>query len=65
MAVPSLQRRRDAATETHVQWFQFVGKKRPAAGWPRGRYSGEYQLTREVGGRPRVVIDITREIELR
>jgi hypothetical protein len=55
----------DTAEETRVQWFQFVGRKRPATGWPPGRYRGEYTLTRIVDGQPRTVIEIRREIELR
>jgi hypothetical protein len=48
-----------------VQWFQFVGRKRPSPGWPPGRYRGEYTLTRTVDGQPKTVIEIRREIELR
>jgi Peptidase family M23 len=55
----------DTVAETRLQWFQFVGKKRPPDGWPPGRYRGEYTLTRTVDGRPNTVIDIKREIELR
>jgi murein DD-endopeptidase MepM/ murein hydrolase activator NlpD len=55
----------DTVDETHVQWFQFIGKKRPAGGWPAGRYRGEYALTRIVDGQPKEVIQIERQIELR
>jgi murein DD-endopeptidase MepM/ murein hydrolase activator NlpD len=55
----------DTADETRVQWFQFVGLKRPATGWPPGVYRGEYTLTRVVDGQPTAVIEIRREIELR
>jgi hypothetical protein len=55
----------DTADETRVQWFQFVGLKRPATGWPPGRYRGEYTLVRTVEGQPETVIDIRREIQLR
>jgi murein DD-endopeptidase MepM/ murein hydrolase activator NlpD len=54
----------DTASEPHVQWFQFVGKKRPPDGWSPGRYRGEYQLTRDVDGQSKIIIDIKREIEL-
>jgi len=54
----------DTADETWVQWFQFIGKKRPATGWPAGRYRGEYTLTRNVDGLPRIVVYIRREIEV-
>lgn len=55
----------DTVDETRVQWFQFIGKKRPAGGWPPGRYRGEYTLTRIVEGQPQAMIDIEREIEVR
>lgn len=55
----------DIVKEPHLQWFQFVGKKRPPNGWPPGRYRGAYQLTRDVDGQPQSVIDIEREIDLR
>jgi murein DD-endopeptidase MepM/ murein hydrolase activator NlpD len=29
-----------------LRWFQYIGKKRPAAGWPGGTYRGEVTLTR-------------------
>jgi Peptidase family M23 len=55
----------DIVDETHIQWFQFMGAKRPAKGWPPGRYRGEYSLVRDVDGQPQTVVVITREIELR
>lgn len=55
----------DTVNEAHIQWFQFVGKKRPPDGWPPGRYRGEYSLTRDVNGQPQTIIDIEREIDLR
>ncbi|MGH6929975.1 MAG: hypothetical protein ACREEV_16785, partial [Dongiaceae bacterium] len=54
----------DTVEETRVQWFQFVGRKRPESGWPPGRYRGEYTLTRIVAGEPKTVIEIRRDIEL-
>lgn len=32
-----------------AQWLSFVGRKRPPAGWPAGRYTAHYQVLR--GGR--------------
>jgi hypothetical protein len=55
----------DTVEQPRVQWFQFIGKKRPADGWPAGRYRGEYSLTRDVNGQPQTVIAIKREIDLR
>jgi len=54
----------EIAAEAKVQWFQFVGIKRPDQGWAAGRYRGEYRLTREVGGQPQTLIEIERAIEL-
>ncbi len=33
-----------------AQWFRFVGRQRPAPGWPRGTYRGEYSVTRDIDG---------------
>jgi peptidase M23-like protein len=55
----------DAVTEAHIQWFQFIGAKRPATGWPPGRYRGEYSLVRDINGQPQTVIAITRAIDVR
>jgi hypothetical protein len=29
-----------------AQWLIYVGKKRPATGWPRGVYRARYEVTR-------------------
>ena len=55
----------DTVQDAHVQWFQFIGKKRPDVGWPIGRYRGDYTLTRDVGGQPQIVIAIKRDLEIR
>ena len=54
----------DIVEEAHIQWFQFVGAKRPAKGWPPGRYRGEYSLVRDINGQPQTVIAITRAIDV-
>jgi hypothetical protein len=61
----ALVERNDTVREPHVQWFQFIGKRRPDSGWAAGRYRGEYSLTRDAGGGPQTVIDIRRDIEIR
>jgi murein DD-endopeptidase MepM/ murein hydrolase activator NlpD len=38
------------ADRAKAQWMMFSGRRRPAAGWARGRYEAEYTLTR--GGAP-------------
>jgi len=55
----------DTVDETHIQWFQFIGTKRPPNGWPPGRYRGEYSLVRNINGQPQAVITITRAIDVR
>jgi hypothetical protein len=55
----------DDVKEAHVQWFQYIGAKRPANGWPPGRYRGEYSLVRDINGQPQTVIAITRAIDVR
>jgi hypothetical protein len=55
----------DSVEDTRIQWFQFVGKKRPPAGWPRGRYRGEYVLTRDIEGQALPVVIISHSVELR
>ncbi len=53
------------AEKPWAQAYRFVGKKAPAAGWPLGVYRGEYRLVRTVDGKPTVVIEARRDIELR
>jgi murein DD-endopeptidase MepM/ murein hydrolase activator NlpD len=55
----------DTVKEAHIQWFQFIGAKRPATGWPPGRYLGEYSLVRDINGQAQTVIAITRAIDVR
>ena len=55
----------DTVNEGRIQWFQFVGTKRPPGGWPAGSYRGEYHLTRDVDGQAKIIIDIKREIQVR
>ena len=45
--------------------FRYIGKKRPAAGWNPGTYRARLTVTRAVKGEARVVIDITRETDIR
>jgi hypothetical protein len=48
-------------TKAALSWFAFFGKKRPATGWPAGRYVANYQLVR--GGN--VIATIERQTELK
>jgi murein DD-endopeptidase MepM/ murein hydrolase activator NlpD len=45
----------------NVSWFAFAGRRRPAAGWPPGRYAGIYALARNgemiVSHRVEITID--------
>jgi murein DD-endopeptidase MepM/ murein hydrolase activator NlpD len=33
--------------ESNVSWFAFSGRRRPDGGWPPGRYTGTYTLSRD------------------
>lgn len=43
--------RRDlpALERNKAQYMQFIGKKRPAAGWPAGTYTAHYEVIRKAG----------------
>ncbi len=48
-----------------AQRLRYIGKKRKAAGFPPGRYRGEYRVTRETGGGTQTVVEVVRVLELR
>ncbi len=50
--------------DPRVQWFVYVGKKRPAEGWPSGTYVGTYTLLRGEEGGLAAVLQVTRKVEL-
>lgn len=60
-----LARSESLVTETHIANFRFAGKKRPATGWPAGKYRGAYSLSRKIDGMHKPIIEIERAIELR
>lgn len=35
-----------------ARWYQYIGKRRPGSGWPKGAYRGEVTLTRNDNGAP-------------
>jgi hypothetical protein len=41
------------------QHLNYAGRKRPPGGWPPGVYRGEYQLLREVDGKPQKIVSVT------
>ncbi len=45
--------------------MRWVGRKRPAQGWPAGTYRGIYRVERQAGGSSVIVIEAQREIEIR
>lgn len=47
-----------------AQYFQFVGKRRPATAWPSGAYRGEFILTREKDGRLETVLRAERTVRM-
>ena len=48
-----------------AQWLRYIGKKRNRAGFPPGRYRGEYRVTRDMDGRSETVVEVIRVLELR
>ena len=48
-----------------AQWVRFAGRKLKTAGWPKGRYQGQYRVERSEGGVTTTIVDITRELEIR
>jgi hypothetical protein len=55
----------DVIGKDRAREFRYIGKQRPAAGWNRGAYRARFTVTRAVAGESRVMVDITRETELR
>jgi hypothetical protein len=54
----------EQAEKPKAQSYRFVGKKKPAEGWPPGTYRGEYKLIRAVDGQGIAVVETTREVEI-
>ena len=55
----------DSLTRDKAQWFRFIGRKRPDAAWPRGRYRAEYVVYRRHNETETKLYAAVREIELR
>ncbi len=45
--------------------FRYLGRKRPPAGWPRGRYRARFTVARITDGAERTVVDTVREVVIR
>jgi len=54
----TLARSAKPAPRTQIRVFQYVGVRRPAAGWTPGTYKGEYRLLRE----GKLIAQATREM---
>ena len=48
-----------------AQWLRYIGKKPNGAGFPPGRYQGEYRVTRDIEGGSEIVVEVVRILELR
>ncbi len=48
-----------------AQRLRYIGKKRNGAGFPPGRYRGEYRVTRDIEGGSEIVVEVVRTLELR
>jgi hypothetical protein len=57
--------RSDDLPGNKAQWLRYIGKKRPASGFPPGRYRGEYRVERTTDGHREIVIEVVRVLELR
>lgn len=55
----------ETVADDHVQLFQYLGKRRPAAGWSPGVYRAEFAVERIVDGVATPIIAGRRQIELR
>ncbi len=54
-----------ALPRNKAQWLRYIGKKKKGAGFPPGRYRGEYRVERTTDGRKRIVVEVVRVLELR
>jgi murein DD-endopeptidase MepM/ murein hydrolase activator NlpD len=57
--------RSDDLPGNKAQWLRYIGKKRPARGFPPGRYRGEYRVERGTDSHRKIVIEVLRVLELR
>jgi hypothetical protein len=48
-----------------AQRLRYIGKKRNGAGFPPGRYRGEYRVTRATADGSETVVEVVRVLELR
>jgi murein DD-endopeptidase MepM/ murein hydrolase activator NlpD len=60
-----LAERAGALPRNKAQWLRYLGKKRTGAGFPPGRYRGEYRVTRDTDGQTQTVVEVVRFLELR
>ena len=54
-----------ALPRDEAQWLRYIGKKQEAAGFPPGRYRGEYRVERATEGGSETVVEVVRILELR
>jgi murein DD-endopeptidase MepM/ murein hydrolase activator NlpD len=54
-----------ALPRNKAQWLRYIGKKRKGAGFPPGRYRGEYRVERATEGGSETVVEVVRVLELR
>ena len=56
----ALAERSGALPRNEAQWLRYIGKKRKGAGFPPGRYRGEYRVERGI----ETVFEVVRVLEL-
>ena len=51
--------------KSKARWVRYIGRKKRGELWPAGLYRGEYRIERDTAEGTEIVVEITREIELR
>ncbi len=54
-----------AVERDRARLWRWIGRKRPKNGWPPGVYRGIYRVERAIGDTTVIVLEATREIEVR
>ena len=61
----TLREAESALPRNKAQWIRYIGNRSPGAGFPPGRYRGEYRVTREAEEGDEIVVEVVRVLELR
>ena len=61
----TLREAESALPRNKAQWIRYIGNRSSGAGFPPGRYRGEYRVTREAEEGDEIVVEVVRVLELR